>query len=169
MAVIAIPPLSVALPEMRDGLALLVVGTIFASFLIPAGILLFFFTRPSIWRSPLFIFNVCAIILGLVQQGLFIYVIVSSPSTLSGSFFSPLPCMIPPRLASHPMLILAICHSSSPAAWGSNRVKSVWPCQFWGFLASHCSSSYILACPPALGQSAAGACSWLSSSIKAGK
>ena len=66
MAVIAIPPLSVALPEMRDGLALLVVGTIFASFLIPAGILLFFFTRPSIWRSPLFIFNVCAIILGLV-------------------------------------------------------------------------------------------------------
>ena len=85
MAVIAIPPLSVALPEMRDGLALLVVGTIFASFLIPAGILLFFFTRPSIWRSPLFIFNVCAIILGLVQQGLFIYVIVSSPSTLSSS------------------------------------------------------------------------------------
>ena len=77
MAVIAIPPLSTALPEMRDGLTLLVFGTIFASFLIPAGILLFFFTRPSIWGSALFIFNACAIVLGLVQQILFTYVIVS--------------------------------------------------------------------------------------------
>ena len=37
MTIIAIPPLAQALPEMRDGLNLLVVGTVFASFLIPAA------------------------------------------------------------------------------------------------------------------------------------
>ncbi|TBU23795.1 hypothetical protein BD311DRAFT_63384 [Dichomitus squalens] len=78
MAVIAIPPLSVALPEMRDGLILLVVGTVFASFLIPAAILLFFFTRPSSWGGPLVLFNICAIVLGLVQQSIFIYVIIKT-------------------------------------------------------------------------------------------
>ena len=78
MAVIAIPPLSEALPEERDGLNLLVIGTTFASFLIPIAILLFFLTPIKIWRSPLFVLNVCAIILGLTQQIIYNYVIVSS-------------------------------------------------------------------------------------------
>ena len=77
MTIIAIPPLAQALPEMRDGLNLLVVGTVFASFLVPVAILLFFFTPFTIWRSPLFILNVLAIILGLVLQIIYIYVIVS--------------------------------------------------------------------------------------------
>ncbi|TBU42150.1 hypothetical protein BD309DRAFT_991879 [Dichomitus squalens] len=63
---------------MRDGLTLLVVGTVFASFLIPAAILLFFFTRPSSWGSPLVLLNICAIVLGLVQQSIFIYVIIKT-------------------------------------------------------------------------------------------
>lgn len=77
MTIIAIPPLAEALPEMRDGLNLLVVGTVFASFLIPVAILLFFFTPVTIWRSPLFVLNVLAIMLGLTLQIIYIYVIVS--------------------------------------------------------------------------------------------
>ncbi|KAI1787111.1 hypothetical protein LXA43DRAFT_1098601 [Ganoderma leucocontextum] len=78
MTIIAIPPLAEALPEMRDGLNLLVVGTVFASFLIPAVILLFFFSPVTIWRTPLFILNVLAIILGLVLQIIYIYVIINT-------------------------------------------------------------------------------------------
>ena len=65
------------LAEASDGLNLLVVGTVFASFLIPTSVALFTFSPFTIWRSPLFILNVLAIILGLTEQGLYIYVIVS--------------------------------------------------------------------------------------------
>ncbi|PIL26378.1 hypothetical protein GSI_12134 [Ganoderma sinense ZZ0214-1] len=78
MTIIAIPPLAQALPEMRDGLNLLVVGTVFASFLIPVAVLLFFFTPVTIWRSPLFVLNVLAIILGLALQIIYIYVIINT-------------------------------------------------------------------------------------------
>ncbi len=70
------PPFAEALPFLEGGLSLLVVGTTFASFLIPATVLLFFFTPVRIWRSPLFVFNVMAIIIGLALQTLYIYVIV---------------------------------------------------------------------------------------------
>lgn len=63
--------------EAREGLTLLVVGTAFASFLIPSSILLFYFSPVAIWRSPLFILNVLAIIMGLAEQFLYVYVIVS--------------------------------------------------------------------------------------------
>ena len=71
------PPLFKALPFLEGGLTLLVVSTAFASFLIPTTILLFFFTPIHIWRSPLFIFNVLSIALGLTLQTLYVYVIVS--------------------------------------------------------------------------------------------
>ena len=61
----------------REGLTLLVVGTVFASFLIPTSILLFHFSPVAVWRSPLLILNVLAIVLGLAEQTLYIYVIVS--------------------------------------------------------------------------------------------
>ena len=77
---ITAPPLFEALPFLKGGLTLLVVTTAFASFLIPAAILLFFFAPIRIWRSPLFIFNVLSIALGLTLQTLYIYVIVSYPS-----------------------------------------------------------------------------------------
>ncbi|KAI1787112.1 hypothetical protein LXA43DRAFT_738417 [Ganoderma leucocontextum] len=66
------------IPELRDGLNLLVVGTVFASFLIPTSVVLFSFTPVRIWRSPLFILNVLAIILGLTEQILYIYVIINT-------------------------------------------------------------------------------------------
>ena len=66
------------LAEARDGLNLLVVGTVFASFLIPTSIVLFTLSPFGIWRSPLFILNLLAIIIGLTEQVLYIYVIVSS-------------------------------------------------------------------------------------------
>ena len=65
------------LEVVKEGLTLLVVGTVFASFLIPVAVLLFFFTSVTIWRSPLFILNVLSIILGLALQIMYIYVIVS--------------------------------------------------------------------------------------------
>ena len=68
------------LAEASDGLNLLVVGTIFASFLIPTSVALFTFSPFSIWGTPLFVLNVLAIILGLTEQGLYIYVIVSALS-----------------------------------------------------------------------------------------
>ncbi|PIL26381.1 hypothetical protein GSI_12138 [Ganoderma sinense ZZ0214-1] len=66
------------LAEASEGLNLLVVGTIFASFLIPTSVALFTFSPFTIWRSPLFILNVLAIILGLIEQGLYIYVIINT-------------------------------------------------------------------------------------------
>ncbi len=63
--------------EAQYGLTLLVVGTVFASFLIPASVLLFHFSPVAIWRSPLFILNVLAIIMGLAEQTIYVYVIVS--------------------------------------------------------------------------------------------
>ncbi|PIL26379.1 hypothetical protein GSI_12136 [Ganoderma sinense ZZ0214-1] len=78
MTIIALPPFGQALPDLRDALNLLVVGTIFASFLIPVVVLLFFFTPVTIWRSPLFLLNVLAIILGLALQIIYIYVIIDT-------------------------------------------------------------------------------------------
>ncbi|KAI1787115.1 hypothetical protein LXA43DRAFT_896767 [Ganoderma leucocontextum] len=72
------PPLSEALPFLKGGLTLLVVSTVFASFLIPTTVLLFFFTPVRIWRTPLFIFNVLSIVLGLTLQTLYVYVIINT-------------------------------------------------------------------------------------------
>ncbi|KAM5531181.1 hypothetical protein V8D89_015151 [Ganoderma adspersum] len=66
------------LAEASDGLNLLVVGTIFASFLIPTSVALFTFSPFAIWGTPLFILNVLAIILGLTEQVLYIYVIINT-------------------------------------------------------------------------------------------
>ena len=69
--------MSSPLQQVVDGLTLLAVGTAFASFLVPASVVLFYFSPAAIWRSPLFVLNVLAIIMGLAEQSLYVYVIVS--------------------------------------------------------------------------------------------
>ena len=59
------------------GLKPLLIATVFSSFLLPTGVVLFFFSTPALRRRPSFILNVCAVALGLTQGALTAYVTVS--------------------------------------------------------------------------------------------
>nr|VWP02054.1 Uncharacterized protein [Ganoderma boninense] len=59
--------LFVLLPIVQESLKFLVLGTVLSSFLIPTAVMFFFFSTPRLRRQPIFIFNVIAIIFGLVQ------------------------------------------------------------------------------------------------------
>ncbi|KAI0351194.1 hypothetical protein OH77DRAFT_1358019, partial [Trametes cingulata] len=52
---------------IEPSLQLLLVGTVFASFLVPITIALFYFSTPRIRRQPIFILNVIAIALALTE------------------------------------------------------------------------------------------------------
>lgn len=63
---------------LMPGLKMLLITTVFSSFLVPSAVVLFVFSTPAIRRRPHFILNVCAIALGLTQGIMFIYVTVST-------------------------------------------------------------------------------------------
>ncbi|KAM5531173.1 hypothetical protein V8D89_015143 [Ganoderma adspersum] len=56
------------------GLKMLLIATVFSSFLVPSAVVLFVFSTPALRRRPHFILNLCAIALGLTQGIMFIYV-----------------------------------------------------------------------------------------------
>ncbi len=49
----------------EEGLSLLLIGTVWVSFLIPVVILLFYFSDSPFRRRPVFLFNTLSVILGL--------------------------------------------------------------------------------------------------------
>ena len=65
------------------GLRMLLIASVFSSFLVPTSVVLFVFSTPVLRRRPYFILNLCAIALGLTQGIIFIY------TTVSGHPFSP--------------------------------------------------------------------------------
>ncbi len=64
-------------------LNLLLIGTVWSSFLVPIAIALFFFSDARMRRQPIFILNTCAIGLGLAVGAINIYNIVSVDFTLN--------------------------------------------------------------------------------------
>ena len=58
-------------------LNLLLIGTVWSSFLVPIAIALFFFSDSRMRRQPIFILNTCAIALGLAVGAINIHNIVS--------------------------------------------------------------------------------------------
>lgn len=52
---------------------LVVIGTVWASFLVPIAVALFFFSTPSMRRRPVFIMNVLAILFGLIEGAVNLY------------------------------------------------------------------------------------------------
>ncbi len=77
-------PVFAIIPDLK----ILLIATVFSSFLIPAAVVLFVSSTPALRRRLNFILNLCAIALGLTQGIIFIYV------TVSGYLFAPLPCTI---------------------------------------------------------------------------
>ena len=63
----SLPPPLISPKVVEEGLKFLVLGIVLPSFLIPTAIVLFFFSTPRLRRRPAFIFNVIAIVLGLMQ------------------------------------------------------------------------------------------------------
>ena len=67
------PPGTNYVAAIKPSLNLLMIGTVWTSFLIPITIALFFFSTPDIRRRPVFILNLVSIALGLVQGAVNIY------------------------------------------------------------------------------------------------
>ena len=74
----AAPPSAVNY-ALDPALNLLLIGTVWSSFLIPIAIALFFFSDSRMRRQPIFILNTCAIALGLAVGAINIYNLVSPP------------------------------------------------------------------------------------------
>lgn len=58
---------------IEPSLNLLMIGTVWSSFLVPIAIALFFFSTPALRRRPVFILNVVSVACGLVLGALNIY------------------------------------------------------------------------------------------------
>ncbi|KAI0776549.1 hypothetical protein BD413DRAFT_602137 [Trametes elegans] len=58
---------------IQPSLVLLLIGTVWSSFLIPIAIALFFFSTPTTRRQPVFIMNVIAILLGITEGTINVY------------------------------------------------------------------------------------------------
>ena len=67
------PPGTNYIAAIEPSLNLLMIGTVWSSFLIPIAVSLFFFSTSSLRRRPVFILNVLSVGLGLVQGALNIY------------------------------------------------------------------------------------------------
>ncbi|PIL26399.1 hypothetical protein GSI_12156 [Ganoderma sinense ZZ0214-1] len=70
------PELGVPVATVVLGLKPLLIATVFSSFLLPTGVVLFVFSTPALRRRPSFILNVCAVALGLTQGSLTAYVTI---------------------------------------------------------------------------------------------
>ena len=74
---------SVPVEAVITGLQYLLLTTVLSSFLIPTAVVLFVFSTPVLRRQPIFILNVCAIGLGLIQGMVYMYVTVSGCTSFS--------------------------------------------------------------------------------------
>ncbi|KAM5530906.1 hypothetical protein V8D89_015438 [Ganoderma adspersum] len=63
----SLPPGPVPLPLVQEELKWLLLETIYAAFLVPIAVVLFFFSTPQLRRRPIFFLNVCALALGIGQ------------------------------------------------------------------------------------------------------
>lgn len=79
----SLPPGLVPLPLVQEELKWLLLETIYAAFLVPIAVVLFFFSTPQLRRRPIFFLNVCALALGIGQGiiGISNSVRAFSPST----------------------------------------------------------------------------------------
>ena len=68
---------SVPVVAIVPSLKILLIVTVFSSFLIPTTIALFVSSTPALRSRPTFILNVCAIAIGLAQGVILIYLQVS--------------------------------------------------------------------------------------------
>ncbi|KAL0061116.1 hypothetical protein AAF712_012110 [Marasmius tenuissimus] len=59
-------PLHIYIEAIKPSLNLLIIGAVWSAALVPLLILLFFWSTPSLRRSPIFLMNVFAVIMGLV-------------------------------------------------------------------------------------------------------
>ncbi|KAI1787117.1 hypothetical protein LXA43DRAFT_1098606 [Ganoderma leucocontextum] len=66
-------PVAAVIPCLK----MLLISTIFSSSLIPTAVVLFVFSTPALRRRPNFILNLCAIVLGLTQGVIYIYVTIN--------------------------------------------------------------------------------------------
>ena len=60
-----------------EGLHLLLIGTVFSSFLIPVVVILFYFSDSFLRRRPVFLLNLSGVLLGLVEGAVTIHTFVS--------------------------------------------------------------------------------------------
>ncbi|TFK83631.1 hypothetical protein K466DRAFT_254741 [Polyporus arcularius HHB13444] len=91
----------------EEGLSLLLIGTVWSSFLIPVVVLLFHFSDSPFRRRPVFLFNTFSVILGLVEVAVIIHTFSSfvlDPSARISStvltVFSSFVYLIPPCVQS---------------------------------------------------------------------
>ena len=70
--------------EIEAAVNLMLIGTVWSSFLVPIAIALFFFSNSRMRRQPIFILNTLAIALGLALGGINIYNLVSTTVEVLG-------------------------------------------------------------------------------------
>ena len=66
-----------------EGLHLLLIGTVFSSFLIPVVVILFYFSDSFLRRRPVFLLTVSGVLLGLVEGAVTIHTFVSHLSQVT--------------------------------------------------------------------------------------
>ncbi|RPD58605.1 hypothetical protein L227DRAFT_612712 [Lentinus tigrinus ALCF2SS1-6] len=100
-------PSSVASLRPGEGLKLLLIGTVFSSFLVPVVIVLLYFSDTSLRRRPVFILSFLSVFLGMVEGAVTIRIfsefIVNSDSAISPTLltaFSSFVFLVPPCVQS---------------------------------------------------------------------